>query len=219
MNSRRHSTSAVTDHINAIEKVSANFIHLVNENNARHRISVCLTPHCLGLRLNTSIGIQNTNSAVQNGQRTLNLDREINVAGCVDDVKAEFCFFFRRAMLSRWRGAIIGPEPHAGGCRRSNCNTPLLLLLHPVHGSITIMHFTNLVRPAGVIENTFSSSCFTCINVRHDAEITITFEGIFACHGSVSYLKRLTSDNARRRGWLLPSCACLHVSLQRCHDC
>jgi hypothetical protein len=33
------------------------------------------------------------------------------------------------------------------------------------------MHFTDFVRTAGVVQNPFGRSCFTGIDVRHDADI------------------------------------------------
>jgi hypothetical protein len=63
--------------------------------------------------------------------------------------------------------------PGTGGCSGGDGNTTLLLLLHPVHGSRTLMNLTDFVGHTGVVENTLSRSCFTGVNMSHDADITV----------------------------------------------
>ena len=48
-----------------------------------------------------------------------------------------------------------------------------LFLGHPVHGCATIVHFTNLVCPTCIEQNTFRSCCFTRINMGHNANIAV----------------------------------------------
>ena len=71
--------------------------------------------------------------------------------------------------------AVILPE--TGGGRRSDGDTPLLLLHHPVHRGRAVMHFTQLVRLACVEKNPFGRRGLSCINVRHDTDITGHFKG------------------------------------------
>jgi hypothetical protein len=49
--------------------------------------------------------------------------------------------------------------------------SPFLFLFHPVHDRFTVIHLANAVALSGVKENTFSSSGFTGINMRHYADI------------------------------------------------
>jgi hypothetical protein len=56
------------------------------------------------------------------------------------------------------------------------------------------MNFTNLVRFTGVIQDTFGSGRLSCINVRHDSDVTVEFKVDFAkgrgrCLGFVDILR------------------------------
>src|SRR5271157_4967078 len=74
--------------------------------------------------------------------------------------------------------------PETRGGRRGNGNAALLLLLHPVHDGGAIMHLTHLVRSPRVVENALGGGRLTGIDVRHDADITISLELYFARHKS-----------------------------------
>jgi hypothetical protein len=96
--------------------------------------------------------VKNRNGPVQHPQGTLHLGGKIYMARRVDDVY--FMVF-----------------PVSGGSRALDRNPPLLLLLHPVHGSFAVINLAYAVAFARVKENAFSGSGFTGINVRHDADI------------------------------------------------
>ncbi len=64
---------------------------------------------------------------------------------------------------------VVAPE--TGGRRRSNRDPALLFLDHPVHRRGTVMHFTDLIIDAGVVEDPLRSRGLTGINVSHDADI------------------------------------------------
>jgi hypothetical protein len=89
------------------------------------------------------------------------------VSWCIDDVDP-----------------VIAPE--TSGRSRRDRDPALLLLLHPVHGSRTVMHFTDLVGFTGVEQNALCGRGFTGINVCHDADIAIHTEWMAACHGLYS---------------------------------
>ena len=76
------------------------------------------------------------------------------------------------------------------------------------------MHFADFVDFTGVIQDPLGRRGLTRINMRHDAEVAIVFNCVFACHASCLSEESdvVTSDNGRMRGWLRPSCVCLHVS-------
>ena len=84
----RRGAGAVLDHVNAVEEVRADLVHLVDEHDPRNLVAVGLAPDGLGLRLDARIGIQHADCTVEHGQRTLDLDGEVDVAGRVDDVEA-----------------------------------------------------------------------------------------------------------------------------------
>ena len=54
-------------------------------------------------------------------------------------------------------------------------NSTLLLLLHPVHGSRTIVHLTYLVAHPCIKKDTLCSSGFTGINVRSNPNVSCKF--------------------------------------------
>ena len=53
-------------------------------------VGIRLSPDILRLGLNTALCVEDTDSAVQDAERSLNLDREIDVSGRIDDVDAVF---------------------------------------------------------------------------------------------------------------------------------
>src|SRR6185437_8258501 len=57
-----------------------------------------------------------------------------------------------------------------------------LLLLYPVHRGRAVVHFTQLVVPAGVIQDPLGRSRFPGINVGHDADVADLVEWRCARH-------------------------------------
>src|SRR5690606_31747921 len=98
-----------------------------------------------------------SNGPVEYSKGPLNLDREVNVAGGVDDVDY-----------------VVVPD--AGGGGGGDGDAPLLLLLHPVHGAGTLVDFTDLVVTPGVIEDSLGKRCLARVNVSHDPDIPGTAE-------------------------------------------
>src|SRR6202451_4769559 len=96
------------------------------------------------------------------------------MAGRVDDVEA-----------------LVMPESCGRG--RGDGDAALLLLLHPVHGRSAVVHFANLMRLTGIIEDALRGRRLPGINVSHDAEITIILDRAAGCHARESRW-------ARRRG-------------------
>src|SRR5664280_2865490 len=72
--------------------------------------------------------------------------------------------------------------PETGGGSGSDGDTALLLLLHPVHDSGAIMHFTHLVRSSCVVEDALRGGGLTGINVGHDADVPVFIELDFSRH-------------------------------------
>ena len=138
-------------------EVRTDAVHLVDEADARHAVLVRLAPHGLGLGLNTRHGVEHGNGTVEHTQRTFNFNREVDVARGVDDVDP-----------------VLLPE--AGRRGRRNGDAALLLLLHPVHDGGAFVHFTDLVRDAGIEQDPFSRRGLAGINVGHDADVPRAFE-------------------------------------------
>ena len=62
--------------------------------------------------------------------------------------------------------------PHAGSCSGGNCDTALLLLLHPVHSGAAIMNLTDFVVNASVKKDALSCGGFARVDMRHDSDIS-----------------------------------------------
>ncbi len=151
------------DLFDATGKVSADLVHLVDEHDARHIVFVGLTPDGLGLRLDALIAVEHAYRAVEHAQATLDFDGEVDVARRVDDVET-----------------LVLPEGRRRG--RRDGDAALLLLLHPVHGRSAVVHFADLMRLAGIIEDALGRRRLPGINVGHDAEITIVLDCVAARH-------------------------------------
>ncbi|VVT18912.1 transposase [Roseovarius sp. EC-SD190] len=175
---RGDSPGAVLDHLDAVEEVSADLVHLVDEHETRHLVAVSLTPHGFGLRLDTGVPVQKTDRAIENRQRTLDFNGKVDVAGGVDDVEA--VLGIRRTLCAR----IFLTLPEGRGRGRSNGDTAFLLLLHPVHRCGAVVDFADFVGLAGVEQNALGGRGLARIDVGHDPEIPVTLEGIVACHDS-----------------------------------
>ena len=151
------------DLFDATGKVSADLVHLVDEHDARHVVFVGLTPDGLGLRLNALIAVEHAYRAVKHAKRSLDFDGEVDVAGRVNDVET-----------------LVVPEGRRRG--RGDGDAALLLLLHPVHGRSAVVHFADLMRLAGIIEDALSGRRLPSIDVGHDAEVTIVLDSVAARH-------------------------------------
>ena len=166
LNADRAAANLVLDFLDAAIEIGADLIHLVDEDDARHIVFVGLAPDSLGLRLDALIAVEDANGAVENAQRTLDLDGEIDVAGRVDDVQAL---------------AVPKGRRRGGGDR----DAALLLLLHPVHGGGAVMHFADLMGLAGIIEDALRRRRLARIDVGHDAEVPVVLDRVAAGHDTI----------------------------------
>ena len=154
-----------TDLIYTAVEVCTKDIHLVDECHSRYVVGISLTPYVLGLRLYTTLCTENANSAIKYTEGTLNLNSEVYVAWCIDDVDTvlkcaslRLCLFLECPVTSR-----------SCGCDR---DTSLLLLLHPVHGSCTFVSITDLIVNTSIIKDTLCRCCLTSIDMSHDSDIS-----------------------------------------------
>ena len=74
------------DHVDAAVELRAGAVELVDEADARDVVAVGLAPHRLGLRLDAGDTVEHGDGAVEDAQRALDLDGEVDVARGVDDV-------------------------------------------------------------------------------------------------------------------------------------
>ena len=145
-------------------EVRADAVHLVDERDPRHGVLVGLAPDGLGLRLDAGDGVEQRDRAVEDAQRALDLDGEVDVAGRVDDVDA-----------------VLAPLAGRRGGR--DRDAALLLLLHPVHRGGALVDLADLVGPPRVIEDALGRRRLTGVDVRHDPDVPGLLERVLACHG------------------------------------
>jgi len=67
-------------------KISAETINFINKRDARDMVTICLTPHGFGLRLDAASRAKYDHCSIQDLERTLDLDRKIHVSGRIDNI-------------------------------------------------------------------------------------------------------------------------------------
>ena len=161
-------SQAVLDHVDAPGEVRPDPVHLVDEADARDLVLVGLAPDSLGLGLDTGYRVKDGDRPVEDAQRPLDLDGEVDVAGGVDDVDA-----------------VISPL--ARSRRRGDRDTTLLFLGHPVHRGAALMDFAHLVVDARVVQDPLGSRGLARVNVGHDPDVAGPGEGELSFVGGVSH--------------------------------
>ena len=139
-------------------------------------ISVGLAPDGLRLALHSGHGIEDNNASVQYTEAALDLDREVYVAGRVDDVDREVL-------------------PGRGRRRGGDGDSPLPLLRHPVHDGSTGIDLADLVSDPRVIEDPLGDGRLTGVDVRDDTNIAHPFAG-HTCFRSACCLNHLPLPGA-----------------------
>ena len=112
--------------------------------------------------------------------------------------------------------AVILQSPVTCGSSGSNCDTSLLLLLHPVHGSSTFMSITDFVVDTGIIKDTFCKCCLTCIDMSHDTNVSGSLQAgiLYLLFQPIGFSSLIRNDSEQMLYLLQPSCAYLLSSLQ-----
>jgi len=162
-------------------EIGADAVHLVDEGDPRDRVLVGLPPDGLRLRLDAGDRVEDGDRAVEDAQRALDLDREVDVAGRVDDVDAVV------VPLARGRG-------------RGDRDAALLLLLHPVHDGSALVDLAHLVGAARVVEDPLGRRRLARVDVGHDPDIAGLLEGEVARHGEACGVWCPGRGGRRRRG-------------------
>ena len=149
---QRVGAEPVLHRLHGVEEVGAGAVHLVDVGEARHGVLVGLAPDGLRLGLDAGDGIEDGDGAVEHAQAALDLDREVDVAGRVDDVDPVAL-------------------PLAGGRGGGDRDPALLLLLHPVHHGGALVDLAHFVGAAGVVEDALGRRRLTGVDVRHDPDV------------------------------------------------
>ena len=169
--------------LHAAIEVSADDIHLIDKCHTRYVVLVRLSPDVLGLRLNASLCREDADGAIEDAERTLNFDCEVDVPRCIDDVDSVL-------KSARLRLCLLFQSPMAGGSSGCDRDTTLLLLFHPVHGCCTIMCLTNLIVDTCVVQDTLCQSGLAGIDMSHDTNVSGPLKRIFSLFShSISRIK------------------------------
>lgn len=104
------------------------------------------------MRLDSLGCIEDSDSSVEDSHGPLYLDREIHVSRSVDDIDL----------------AIL---PETSGRSGSDGDSPFLLLSHPIHGGLTLMDLSDLMRLSSIEKDAFRSRGLPGINVGDDTDI------------------------------------------------
>src|ERR1022692_955983 len=157
---QRRGAEPIGDHLHAAVEFSPDPVHLVHEADPRHAVAIRLPPDSLGLGLHAGHAVEDRNGAVEHAQRPLDLDREVHVAGSIDQVDR-----------------VIPPD--AGRGSRGDRDAPLLLLLHPVHRGGALVDLAELVADAGIEQDPLGGRRFARVDMRHDPDVAETgqFQG------------------------------------------
>ena len=177
LNADRILTQAVLDLLHAAIEIGADHIHLIDECHTRNIVLICLSPDIFRLRLNTTLCSKNTYRSVKDTQGTFNFNREVYMAWRINDIDTvlksaghRFCFFFQSPVA---------------GCRcRSDGNTTLLFLSHPVHGCGTVMRFADLVINSCIIQDPLGKSGLAGIDMSHDTDVSGPLKRILSSRSS-----------------------------------
>ncbi len=168
--------------------VCADAVEFVDENNSCHFGFVGITPVCLRLRLDTAGSAEHAHTAVENLQRTIDLDREVHVSGRVDDVQ----------------GVIF---PVAAGRSRLDRDATLLFLLHEVRRGFTVVDFTRTVDLARELQDALGRRGLARVHVGKDADVAVSAQVFHVSVPAASTWRRskILSQGfviASRPGWV-----------------
>ena len=148
----RGRVETILNRANREVEVGTHLIHLVDEADTGDVVLVGLTPHGLGLGLDALLAVEHGDSAVEDAQRALNLNGEVNVTGGVNNVDL-----------------VTVPERGDGGGR--NRDAAFLFLFHPVGRRGTVVRLADLVVDARVEQDAFRHGRLAGIDVSHDANV------------------------------------------------
>jgi hypothetical protein len=142
----------VLHHRQRIVEIGAHAVHFIYKSNPRTVIFVGLPPHGLRLRLYAGHRIEYHYASIEHPKAPLDFGSEIHMTRGIYNVDLMIL-------------------PVAGGGSSGNSNTALFFLGHPIHYRSPIIHIPQLVGYAGVIQDPLSKRCFTCIDMRDNADI------------------------------------------------
>ncbi len=146
------------DHVDAAVELRTHAVELVDEADPRDAVAVGLPPDGLRLRLDAGHPVEDRDRAVEDAQRALDLDGEVDVPRGVDDVDR-----------------VVVPDTGRG--RRGDRDAALLLLGHPVHRGRALVDLTDLVVDPGVEEDPLGGRGLARVDMGHDPDVADHAQG------------------------------------------
>ena len=142
-------------------EIGADAVELVDVDDAGDFGVIGVAPVSFGLGLDAAGAAEYAYAAVEDFERAVNFDGEIDVAWGVDDVEL-----------------VILPEASGGG--GLDGDAALGFLFHEVHGGCAVVYFADFVDLAGELENAFGGGRFARINVGENADVAVFAEVLHA---------------------------------------
>ncbi len=154
--------------IDGVLEIGTDAVHLVDESDAGNAVLVGLAPDGFRLGLDAGDAAEDGDGAIEDAEGTLDLGGEVDVAGGVDDVDAEFLAF-----VNLDDALFLARGPEAGGGGGGDGDAALAFLLHPVGDGGAFMHFAHLVNGAGVEEDALGKRGFAGVDMGGDAILRV----------------------------------------------
>jgi hypothetical protein len=154
-------------------RVRAGAVELVDERDPRDLVAPHLAVDGVTLRLHTGDAAQHHDRPVEDAQRALDLDREVDVSGGVDDV--DVVLGLDRGPRHRHHASgFFAGRPLAERRGRLDRDAALALELHGIHlgaDAVLAFHLVDRVDPRGVVQDPFSQCSFPTVDVSRDADV------------------------------------------------
>jgi hypothetical protein len=148
---------------NVVER-GADSIQLVYEGEPGHAKLGGLEPHRLGLRLDAPAAAKHDHRRVEHSQAPLHLHGEVHVSGRV------------------YQMDVVFPPVERRRSRRDG-DAPVLLLDHPIHLSLAVVHLSHPVNAACVVEEPLCYRGLSSVDVSDDSDVSYA---IYLCHCDTS---------------------------------
>lgn len=133
-------------------RIRARPVHLVDESDTGHVVTLHLAVDRDRLRLDTSHGTQNEHGTIEHAKAPLNLDGEINVARRIDQVDS-----------------VSLPLDRSGGT--GDGDPSLLFQIHVVHCGAFAADFLDTMNSPGVEKDPLAQGCFARVDVSRNTDI------------------------------------------------
>ena len=159
--------------------VRARVVHLVDERDARDVVALHLPVDGDRLALNALARVEDEDRTIEHAERAFDFDREVDVAGSVDDVDVDRLLF----------ELLVRSLPDAVRRGRLDRDALLALELHRVHlgaDAVLAADFVNLMDTTRIEEDALGERRLAGVDVRRDADVADAVDGDASGQGILS---------------------------------